>query len=134
MVRPTSEDVVGRLANCRLPGKGDGLANRRQRGNEYAAVEERYTGYTVRDRYGERIGKVSDLFADGNGRPEYFSVKMSFLGTKSVIIPVDAATVDEYSGFITVSQPQGRVLSGPAFENGELTTERKKRIRSHYGL
>lgn len=133
MVRPTSDDT-GRLANRRLPGKGDGLANRRQRSGEYVASEERYAGYTVRDRYGERIGKVSDLFADGNGRPEYFGVTMNFLGTRSTLIPVDAATVDESSGFITVSQPKSKILSGPAFENGELTTEHKKRTNSHYGL
>ena len=41
-----------------------------------------FADYSVYDTYHEKIGKVDDLFVDGNDQPRYIGVKMGFLGTR----------------------------------------------------
>jgi uncharacterized protein (TIGR02271 family) len=106
-----------------------------RRSEGYTATEDRYSGYTVRDPSGEKIGKVEALFLDENDQPEYIGVKMGFLGTKSTLIPMDACTVDEDRGFVEVSRPKSAVKEGPAFDDDkEITPELKGEVRSYYGL
>ncbi|CAN5869917.1 hypothetical protein BH18ACT11_BH18ACT11_23210 [soil metagenome] len=111
------------------------MAEYEQRSDGYTAIEDRYSGYTVRDLNGEKIGKVDDLFVEVNDRPEYFGVKTGFLGTSSTLIPVDIATIDDERGFIEVSQSKDTVKNGPAFDDdGEITPEYEDEVRSYYGL
>lgn len=106
-----------------------------QRSDGYTAVEEQYAGYTVMDENGTKIGKVDDLFLDENDQPEYFGVKMGFLGTSSTLIPADIATVNDEQGFIEVSQTKDSVKNGPAFDDDrEITPEYENEVRSYYGL
>ena len=106
-----------------------------QRSDGYTAVEDEYAGYTVVDQDGSKIGKVDDLFLDENDRPEYFGVKMGFLGTSSTLIPADIATVDKERGFIEVSQTKDSVKNGPAFnDDHEITPEYENEVRSYYSL
>src|SRR5215207_125026 len=105
------------------------------RSDRFTAVEGQYAGYTVQDPNGEKIGKVDDLFLDENNQPEYFGVKMGFLGTSSTLIPADIATINNEQGFIEVSQPKSTVQDGPAFDDDrEITPEYANEIRSYYGL
>ena len=60
-----------------------------RRTDRFTAVEDGFAGYTVYDINDEKIGKVDDLFVDGNDRPEYICVKMGFLGTHSTLIPFE---------------------------------------------
>ena len=46
-----------------------------QRGDRFTELEERYSRYEVYDRDGEKIGKVDDLFVDGDDQPDYIRVK-----------------------------------------------------------
>ncbi|MDQ3386651.1 MAG: PRC-barrel domain-containing protein, partial [Actinomycetota bacterium] len=46
------------------------------RSDGYTATEERFAGYTVYDRDGDKIGRVDDLFLDEADQPEYVGVKM----------------------------------------------------------
>jgi len=111
------------------------MANYEERGDRFTAVEDEYSGYTVRDLNGEKIGKVDDLFVDENDQPEYFGVKMGFLGTRSTLIPADATTIDNERGFIEVSQPKQKVKDGPSFDDDrEITPEYENEVRSYYGL
>ncbi len=106
-----------------------------QRSDGYTAVEDQYAGYTVVDESGSKIGKVDDLFLDESDRPEYFGVKMGFLGTSSTLIPADITTVNNERGFIEVSQPKDSVKNGPAFDDDrEITPEYENEVRSYYGL
>jgi uncharacterized protein (TIGR02271 family) len=106
-----------------------------QRSDGYTAVEDQYAGYTVVDRNETKIGKVDDLFLDENDQPEYFGVKMGFLGTSSILIPAELATIDDERGFIEVSQTKDAVKNGPAFDDDqEITPEYENEIRSYYGL
>jgi len=106
-----------------------------ERSDRFTAIEDQYASYTVVDRSGEKIGKVDDLFLDENDQPEYFGVKMGFLGTSSTLIPADITTVDEERGFVEVSQSKDSVKNGPAFDDDrEITPEYENEVRSYYGL
>src|SRR5215217_5456871 len=106
-----------------------------ERSDRFTAIEDQYTGYTVVDQSGEKIGKVDDLFLDEDDQPEYFGVKMGFLGTSSTLIPADIATTNNEQGFIEVSQPKSTVQDGPAFDvDREITPEYENEVRSYYGL
>jgi len=106
-----------------------------QRTDRFTSVEERYAGYTVRDPNGEKIGKVDDLFVDENDQPEYFGVRMGFLGSSSILIPADIATIDDESGFVEVSADKATVKDGPAFDDDQkITPEHEQQVQSYYGL
>ncbi len=105
------------------------------RSDGFTAVEDQYAGYTVYDNAGSKIGKVDDLFLDENDTPEYIGVKMGFLGTRSTLIPMEAATIDESAGTITVSADKDTVKNGPSFDDDrEITPDYENQVRSHYGL
>jgi len=111
------------------------VADYEQRSDGYTAVGDEYAGYTVVDQDGSKIGKVDDLFLDEGDQPEYFGVKMGFLGTSSTLIPADIATVDKERGFIEVSQTKDSVKNGPAFnDDHEITPEYENEVRSYYSL
>src|SRR5215203_3449846 len=106
-----------------------------ERSDRFTAIEDQYTGYTVVDESGSKIGKVDDLFLDEDDQPEYFGVKMGFLGTSSTLIPADITTVNNEQGFIEVSQPKSTVQDGPAFDDDrEITSDYENEVRSYYGL
>ena len=99
-------------------------------------ILERYSGYEVYDRDGEKIGKVDELFLDENDQPEYLGVKMGFLGLEGTgLIPWEAAWVNEGERRIEVSTDKETVKNGPSYgDDEEITPEYEERIRSHYGL
>ena len=106
-----------------------------ERSDRFTAIEDQYAGYTVVDESGSKIGKVDDLFLDESDQPEYFGVKMGFLGTSSTLIPADIATINNEQGFIEVSHTKDTVKEGPAFDDDrEITPEYENEVRSYYGL
>src|ERR671920_1040018 len=106
-----------------------------ERSDRFTAIEDQYAGYTMVDKSGSKIGKVDDLFLDVNDQPEYFGVKMGFLGTSSTLIPADIVTIDNEQGFIEVSHTKDTVKEGPAFDDDrEITPEYENEVRSYYGL
>jgi uncharacterized protein (TIGR02271 family) len=105
------------------------------RSDRFTAIEDRYAGYTVVDEGGSKIGKVDDLFLDENDRPEYYGVKMGFLGTSSTLIPADVTTTDEANQTISISSDKETVKDGPTFDDdGKITPEYENEVRSYYGL
>ena len=107
-----------------------------QRADRLTDLEERYAGYKVYDRDGEKIGKVEYLFVDENDQPEYIGVKTrGFLGTKSTLIPTDIVREDEDHRVIEVSETKDKINGSPAFDDEEeITPEYEERVRSHYGV
>jgi uncharacterized protein (TIGR02271 family) len=101
----------------------------------FTAVEDRFAGYAVYDSNHEKIGKVDDLFVDGNDRPEYIGVKMGFLGTHSTLIPFEMATVDDERKTIVLSTDKETAKNGPSFDDDrEITSEFEIEVYSYYGL
>ncbi len=106
-----------------------------QRNDRFMELEERYAGYEVYDRDGEKIGKVDDLFVDENDNLEYIGVKMGFLGRKSTLIPWEIARVEERERRIEISVDKATAKEGPSFDDDEeITPEYEERVRRHYGL
>ena len=74
------------------------------------------------------MGKVDDVFMDGNNRPEYIGVRMGFLGTHSTLIPFEMATVDEERKTIVLSTDKETAKIGPSFnDDREITPEFENR-------
>ncbi len=106
-----------------------------ERSDRFTAFEDRFAGYEVYDRNGEKIGKVDDLFVDENDNPEYIGVKMGFLGTSSTLIPMDLVTVDESAGRLNVATDKATAKNGPAFDDDrDITPEYENEVYSYYGL
>ena len=105
------------------------------RSDGFTAIEDRFSGYTVYDRDGEKIGKVDDLFVDENDQPEYIGVKMGFLGTRSTLIPMEVATTDETNSAINVSADKETVKDGPSFDDDrDITPEYEREVLGYYGV
>ena len=106
-----------------------------ERNDRFTAIEDRFAGYEVYDRSGEKIGKVDDLFVDENDNPEYIGVKIGFLGTSSTLIPMDLVTVDESAGRLDVATDKETAKNGPAFDDDrEITPDYENQVYSYYGL
>jgi len=106
-----------------------------ERSDRFTAIEDRFAGYEVYDRNGEKIGKVDDLFVDENDNPEYVGVKMGFLGTSSTLIPWELATVDESASRVVVATDKETAKNGPTFDDDrEITPDYENQVYSYYGL
>jgi uncharacterized protein (TIGR02271 family) len=106
-----------------------------ERSDRFTALEDRFAGYEVYDRNGEKIGKVDDLFVDENDSPEYIGVKMGFLGTGSTLIPMDLVTVDDSARRLEAATDKETAKNGPTFDDDrEITPDFENEIYSYYGL
>ncbi len=100
-----------------------------------AEFEEHYAAYQLYDSDGEKIGSVDDLFVDDNDDLKYIGVKVEHSETRSILIPMDAARVDEERRVIEVAQPKRKMHEGPTFDDEkEITLEFEEQVRDHYGL
>lgn len=72
-------------------------------GERFLAPEE-YAGYALLDPPGENIGCVETVFVNGSGDPEYVRARMKtgFLKSKTVLIPVSFAEVDDRRRTLTL--------------------------------
>jgi uncharacterized protein (TIGR02271 family) len=108
---------------------------REERSDRFTAIEDRFAGYTVYDQNYDKIGKVDDLFVDENDQPEYIGVKMGFLGTRSTLIPMDLARVNDERQLIEVAADKETVKDGPTFDDDrEITPDFENEVNSYFGL
>ena len=97
--------------------------------------EELYAKYGIYDQVGERIGPLSDLFVDENDEPEYVGVETGLPGSRSVLVPAGAITVDDQLRRMVVSHPRSLVETAPSLgHEEEVTPEFERRVRVHFGL
>jgi uncharacterized protein (TIGR02271 family) len=109
--------------------------DREDRTDRFTAVEDRFAGYTVYDKDGDKIGKVDDLFLDESDNPEYIGVKTGFFGLSSTLVPMDACRVDEGSQAIYVQSDKETIKNGPRFDDdNEMTPDYERQVREYYGL
>jgi uncharacterized protein (TIGR02271 family) len=108
---------------------------REERDDRFTAIEDRFAGYTVYDRGGDKIGKVDDLFVDEADQPEYIGVKMGFLGMSSTLIPMELARVNDERQLIEVAADKDTVQNAPTFDDDrEITPDFEQQVHSYYGL
>jgi uncharacterized protein (TIGR02271 family) len=104
-------------------------------GYGFGTPEERYAGFEVYDRDGERIGRPDDLFVDEDDVPEYVGIRMGSSGASSALVPAAVVTVVDTLKRMVVSRPRSIVESGPRLGHAEqLTTELEEQVRGYYGL
>src|SRR4028118_762958 len=99
-------------------------------------LAERYSGYEVYDRDGDKIGKVAELFVDETATLEYLGARMGLLGLGgSALVPWEAARVNEGDRRIEVLADKETIKNGPSYEDDqEITSEYEERVHGHYGL
>ncbi|HWS81292.1 MAG TPA: PRC-barrel domain-containing protein [Rubrobacter sp.] len=98
-------------------------------------VAHRFAGYTVCDQDYEKIGNVDDLFLDQSDHPEYIGVRMGFLGTRTTLIPVQMARVNEARQLIEVAADKQTLKNGPTFDDDrQITPQFENQLYSYYGL
>jgi uncharacterized protein (TIGR02271 family) len=106
-----------------------------EREESLGTPEERYADYEIHDQDGERIGQLNDLFVDENDEPEYVGVGTVSTDNRSVLVPVEAVTVDDRLRRIVISHPRGVVEAGPSLGyDDEVTPAFERLVRVHYGL
>ncbi len=97
--------------------------------------EERYADYEVYDRDDQRIGLLNELFVAENDEPEYIGVGTDSAGNRSILVPVEAVTIDDRLHRMMISRPRSFVEAGPSLGyEDEVTPRLERRVRLYYGL
>jgi uncharacterized protein (TIGR02271 family) len=96
---------------------------------------ESVRGATVRDRDGDKIGTVDDLYFDADtDRPEWMTVKTGLFGMKTTFVPVEGAQ-PEGDDELRVPYEKERVKDAPNIDpDHELTQREEQELYSFYGL
>src|SRR4051794_25613752 len=92
-----------------------------------------WRGKTVRDRDGEKVGTLGDLYLEGEtDRPAYAGVRTGLFRRSESIVPLaDAREVD---GDVVVPYAAAQIRDAPNVDpDVALTDEEEDRLRGHYG-
>ena len=92
-----------------------------------------WSGRTVVDGDGEKIGKIDELYLDRHSdKPEWARVHTGLLGTKRSFVPLAGARPQGEDVQVPVSKDQ--VKDAPNVDpDGELSPEEERRLYQHYG-
>ena len=91
-----------------------------------------WRGRTVRDRQGEKLGKLGDLYLDVDDRPAYAGVTTGLLGTKESVVPLSG--VREEDGDLHLAYDAELVRSAPSIEpEAVLSPDQEEALGRHYG-
>ena len=93
-----------------------------------------WQGRTIVGSDGEKIGKVSEIYFDGEtDKPEWATVSSGLFGTKSHFVPLADASPDGRGRSGAVSKEQ--VKDAPSVDpDGELSEQEEQRLFEHYGV
>ena len=92
-------------------------------------------GQDVYSSDGEKIGSVEEIFYDEETKqPEWVSVGTGFLGRKTVLVPVQGATLEEDGVHVPVRKEQVEGAPEVDMSGDEITQESEQGLYSHYGL
>jgi uncharacterized protein (TIGR02271 family) len=91
-------------------------------------------GRTLVDRDGDKLGKVDDVYQDGDsGRPEWALVHSGLFGTKKTFVPLSGAEPDGEDLRVPIEKAQ--LKDAPHVDaDGELSEEEEQRLFAHYGV
>jgi hypothetical protein len=124
-----------------LGGTKEGILERQEQEVRWQVKEGlrasnwKYRGYTAYDNRREKIGKVDDLFVDEADREEYIRVKLGFLGTRSVLIPMNLAWFNHGNKAINIRSSKDRIKNAPQVSGDvNITPAYMARIRSYFDL
>ncbi|OYO09332.1 PRC-barrel domain-containing protein [Enemella evansiae] len=89
---------------------------------------------TVRDRDGNKLGKVGQLFLDDrSGRPSWVTVKTGLFGTSETFVPLQGSSFDNDE--LTVDRTKDVVSDAPRIDpEGHLDPADEDALYDYYGL
>src|SRR5438067_1741526 len=92
-----------------------------------------WVGRTAYDRSGDKVGKISEVYADDQtGEPEWLAVSTGLFGSKVSFVPIEGAGVSGED--ITIAFTKDRVKDAPNAEaDGHLSEDEERRLYAHYG-
>jgi uncharacterized protein (TIGR02271 family) len=95
---------------------------------------ESLRGATVRDRDGDKIGTVDEVyFDDATNRAEWLTVKTGLFGMKTTFVPIEGA--QPQGDELQVPYEKERVKDAPSIDpDHELTRPEEQELYSFYGL
>ncbi|MDB6123535.1 MAG: hypothetical protein JWQ71_2528 [Pedosphaera sp.] len=82
----------------------------------------RYIGYDVVDKAGNKIGTLDCLWSDHTGDPAFLGVKTGWFFGKTHVVPANAAEVNEGSRIIRLPYAEDMVKGAPAYD-ADLTLD-----------
>src|SRR5215218_4679295 len=93
-------------------------------------------GFEVRTRDDEKVGKVSDLIAEPDGRLRYLDIDLAgIFNTRHVVIPVGAAEVDQREDIVWISgmtKEQIKALPDYTGQASAITDDYESRVQGVY--
>jgi uncharacterized protein (TIGR02271 family) len=82
---------------------------------------------------GEQIGKVEEIFYDeSSNQPEWVGIGTGFLGTKRVLVPLQAAELQ--GDALLVPYPKEQVKGSPDIDSDHIDGTTEQALYSYYGL
>jgi uncharacterized protein (TIGR02271 family) len=91
-------------------------------------------GRTLIDRDGDKLGKVDEVYSEGDsGRPEWALVQSGLFGTKKTFVPLAGAEADGEELRVPIEKAQ--MKDAPHVDpDGELSEPEERRLFEHYGV
>ena len=103
-------------------------------GSSDTNFQQDFSSYRVFDEHYEEVGKVDDVFVDGNDRPRYIGIKMGFLGMKSTLVPVDLVRINDRREVLEIAASKNAIENAPGFDEETISPEHEAEIQQYYGL
>jgi uncharacterized protein (TIGR02271 family) len=93
-----------------------------------------WRGQTMIDRNGDKVGSITDLYADTQtGQPEWALVHTGLFGTKATFVPLAGARFE--GDAVRVPHETQTIKDAPRVDpDGQLSQAEEAQLYSHYGL
>jgi uncharacterized protein YrrD len=93
-----------------------------------------WRGQDVLDAVGEKLGKLEEVYFDGEtDSPVFAAVKSGRLSKSLTLVPLDKASVGR--DYVRVNRAKGEFKKAPSFDTDvELTLDDEATTYAHYGL
>ena len=93
-----------------------------------------WRGQEVVDRKGDKLGKLEEVYFDGEtDEPAFIAVKSGLLSKSITLVPLGGASVGRE--YVRVDQAKGDVKKAPSFDtDSEFSLNDEARAYRHFGL
>jgi uncharacterized protein (TIGR02271 family) len=112
-----------------------GRRRKREMDTDWLSMEEirGAEGQPVYSSDGEKIGKVEEIFYDeATNQPEWIGIGTGFFGTKRVLVPVQAASLDADGYRVPYTKEQ--VKDSPDIDSDEISESTERALYDYYRL
>jgi sporulation protein YlmC with PRC-barrel domain len=93
-----------------------------------------WRGHTMYDRDGEKIGRIQEIYLDGDtDAPEWALVSTSLFRGRSTFVPIAGARPEDDGVHVPFERVQ--VKDAPTIDpDAELSQQHEKELYAHYGM